>query len=191
VDLYTRLELTEAADTVAIRASYRRLAKRYHPDVSIAPDAHARFIAITEAYEILSDPVKRSRYDRVRSADSNVRTAKQQPWGAERKAKDDQRQAKAKAEHYSRMKYSQFDGEYFNSAFAYVAPKIMGCMGIAFVYLVVVLVLFIIINGLDLPSWVNIVPGLLVFLLLPGVAWFSMRFDDWHNQRQRQRRTRS
>ncbi len=44
-------------------AAYRRLAKAFHPDVSTLPDAHQRFIRITEAYEVLSDPVKRSRYD--------------------------------------------------------------------------------------------------------------------------------
>lgn len=187
MDLYTRLEVTAAADTNAIRASYRRLAKRYHPDVSSAPDAHSRFIGITEAYEILSDPVKRSRYDRTRaSATTTIRTGS--PWGAEWKADKDRRQAQAKAEHYSRMRYSQFDTEYFDSAFAYVAPKMLGCLGIAFVYVLVLALLFILINALGLPRWANILPGLLAFFMLPAVVWFSMRFDGWHNRRQRQRR---
>src|SRR5439155_1225737 len=45
------------------RSAYRKLARQYHPDVNSASDASERFKAITEAYEVLTDPQRRQRYD--------------------------------------------------------------------------------------------------------------------------------
>ena len=48
-----------------IRKAYRKLAKEFHPDLNPGkPEAEARFKAVTAAYDILSDPEKRARYDR-------------------------------------------------------------------------------------------------------------------------------
>lgn len=64
MDLYTILGLTNAATLAEIKRAYRRLARRYHPDINPG-DGHAvvRFRQITEAYETLSDPARRQRYD--------------------------------------------------------------------------------------------------------------------------------
>ncbi len=63
VDHYAVLGVARNASTEEIRSAYRRLARRYHPDVNADPEAHARFKEITQAYEILSDPERRQRYD--------------------------------------------------------------------------------------------------------------------------------
>jgi curved DNA-binding protein len=52
------------ADPDAIRSSFRRLARKYHPDVSTEPDAEARFKEISEAYATLTDPARRRQHDR-------------------------------------------------------------------------------------------------------------------------------
>ncbi|HQZ44179.1 MAG TPA: DnaJ domain-containing protein, partial [Flavobacteriales bacterium] len=62
MDHYATLGLTYSADAHAIKEAYRSLAKRYHPDVSKEVNAQEQFIRVTQAYEILSDPIKRSRY---------------------------------------------------------------------------------------------------------------------------------
>lgn len=62
VDHYAALGVGRNASAEEIRSAYRRLARQYHPDVSAASDA-GRFKEITVAYEILSDPEKRQRYD--------------------------------------------------------------------------------------------------------------------------------
>src|SRR5690606_41236715 len=48
-----------------IRNSYRKLARKYHPDVSKEADAEARFKEIGEAYKVLKDPESRASYDRL------------------------------------------------------------------------------------------------------------------------------
>lgn len=62
---YETLGVPEDADVVTIKKAYRRLARKYHPDVSKEPDAKERFQEVQAAYDTLSDPEKRARYDRT------------------------------------------------------------------------------------------------------------------------------
>ncbi len=64
-DPYEILGVQRTADEAAIRAAYRKLAKKHHPDVNPdKPDAAARFGEISSAYDLLSDKDKRARFDR-------------------------------------------------------------------------------------------------------------------------------
>lgn len=62
-DYYKILGVDRAASKDDIKRAYRRLARKYHPDVSKESDAEARFKEMKEAYEVLKDPEKRSAYD--------------------------------------------------------------------------------------------------------------------------------
>src|SRR5947199_9611144 len=62
-DYYDLLGVPRNASDEQIRSADRRLARQYHPDVNKADDASERFKQITEAYEILTDPQRRQRYD--------------------------------------------------------------------------------------------------------------------------------
>lgn len=66
-DYYQTLGLTREATPDDVKKAYRKLARKFHPDVSKEPDAEARFKEINEANEVLKDPEKRAAYDAVGS----------------------------------------------------------------------------------------------------------------------------
>src|SRR5258705_840804 len=63
IDYYGVLGVERGAAEGDIKKSYRRLAQQWHPDVNDDPAAHERFKEINEAYQVLSDPERRQRYD--------------------------------------------------------------------------------------------------------------------------------
>ena len=63
-DYYGVLGVRRDADADEIKKAYRRLARELHPDVNPDPALQERFKEVTQAYEVLSDPEKRARYDK-------------------------------------------------------------------------------------------------------------------------------
>ena len=68
VDYYAVLGVDVAADDKAIKTAYRKLARKYHPDLSQLPGTEEKFKQVAEAYEVLHSGEKRAEYDLLRSA---------------------------------------------------------------------------------------------------------------------------
>src|ERR1700759_5510170 len=64
-DYYQTLGVTRDADAEDIKRAYRKLARKYHPDVSKEKNAEERFKEVAEAYEVLRDADKRTAYDQL------------------------------------------------------------------------------------------------------------------------------
>ena len=67
-DPYKVLQVDPEAEDEVIQAAYRRLARKYHPDVAPGPEAAARMSAINGAWAVLGDPDQRAAHDRARAA---------------------------------------------------------------------------------------------------------------------------
>jgi curved DNA-binding protein CbpA len=66
-DPYKMLQVDPEAEDEVIAAAYRRLARKYHPDVAGGAEAVARMAAINAAWEVVGDPVRRAAFDRERA----------------------------------------------------------------------------------------------------------------------------
>ena len=64
-DYYLVMDVSKSATPEDIKRAHRKLARKYHPDVSQEKDAEARFKELAEAYDVLKDPEKRAAYDRL------------------------------------------------------------------------------------------------------------------------------
>jgi DnaJ-class molecular chaperone len=73
-DCYTILGISPDSDEQEIRTAYRKMARKYHPDAGEGSSADA-FRNIQDAYELLSDSVRRREYDRCREHEARIRVS--------------------------------------------------------------------------------------------------------------------
>ena len=79
-DYYKIMGVNQDASEKDIKLAYRRLARKYHPDLSKEPNAEERFKEMGEAYEVLKDPTKRAEYDQYLKYGKFNQNARQEQW---------------------------------------------------------------------------------------------------------------
>ncbi len=82
-DYYATLGVDRKASKSEIQKAYRKLARKFHPDVNKTPEGEERFKEITEAYEVLKDKEKRAKYDQFGSAWKQAQSSGGPPPGFE------------------------------------------------------------------------------------------------------------
>lgn len=111
-DYYKILGVADTADATEIKTSYRKLARKYHPDVSKEDNAEHKFKELGEAYEVLKDPEKRAEYDQLRQMGAQQADGRFRPPPGWKSAADfsDAQQAGADSQHFSDFFESIFGG---------------------------------------------------------------------------------
>ncbi|MCS5693570.1 DnaJ domain-containing protein [Cyanobium sp. FGCU-6] len=82
-DYYATLGVERDSSAEDIRKAYRRLARRYHPDISSEDDAEAKFKEVNEAYQVLSDPEQKEAYDQLGRHRSGEEFRPSGDWGGQ------------------------------------------------------------------------------------------------------------
>ena len=123
-DYYKILEISNTANDFEIKRAYRRLAKKYHPDVSTDSDAKIKFQLVNQAYQILINKDKRNFYD-VKSVFEQSKQSKYYGVDSEKRAENYYKAKKAEEEYIRSYNKPIFDTTAFVIMFAFSGISII------------------------------------------------------------------
>ena len=181
-DYYKILGLEEGVGLEHIKKSYRRLAKKYHPDSAHPHSSDLRFIEVNEAYEFLADAERRASYvgrRKISEEEERKREAIYQKW-----VEQQQNLARKRAQRYSSTTFEEFRcSKIYKTAMIFdrVYNYIFIAIGIGITILPVVALLLRpeeekIMEGAR-PSWHGIFPVILGLLFTYGIYYFLFKHD--------------
>jgi curved DNA-binding protein len=119
-DYYKVLGVARTATADEVKKAYRRLARKFHPDVSKDTNAEQKFKEVQEAYEVLKDPEKRAAYDQLGSEWKSGQQFRPPPdWGSGFEFRGGPRQGRGGARQGAHMEFEEAEGfsDFFSSLF--------------------------------------------------------------------------
>jgi curved DNA-binding protein len=119
-DYYQMLGVSRTATADEIKKSYRRLARKFHPDVSKEQNAEQKFKEVQEAYEVLKDPEKRAAYDQLGSEWKSGQQFRPPPdWGSGFEFRGGPRQQRSRGAATEEQEFEDAEGfsDFFSSLF--------------------------------------------------------------------------
>ncbi len=170
-DYHAILQVAENANRSEIQASYRQLAKRYHPDVNKSADAHEKFCEITEAYEFLMNhwPRQSSAYP-----DAGTRDQKYATYHHSEEYERFRQEVRERAQQQAKMKYEKFRQQH--EAFQTSGIADLGLLLTISIRITgILLFLFLLI----LPVYVAIVNGW-IMMILTFITWPFAAIIGWY-----------
>lgn len=181
-DYYQILGLEDGAGLEQVKKSYRRLAKKYHPDSSHPNRSDARFIEVNEAYEFLADAERRASYQyrrKISEEEVNRREDVYQQW-----VEQQQDLARRRAQRHSSTSFKEFQG---SSIFrtAMMVDRVYNYIFIVIGLVIAILPFVMLLIRTEeekmmenaRPSWHGIFPVVLGLLFTYGIYYFLFKHD--------------
>lgn len=172
-DYYSLLGIERGATKAEIKKKYRLLAIKYHPDKSSNPDSAVKFIAITEAYEVLSNPKSRAKYDLFRWEQLKQQKASKESFTVVVPPFESTRTRRNKAQRKRSLKYHQTDSEskkqfqLVKESFSIIGRYVPHILGTT----LLVVILNSAISQLAGIFDVNVFRGLFICVLIAGIIY--------------------
>jgi len=173
---YKVLQIPDNSSLQEVKKAYRRLAKKYHPDVSKEANAKEKFLRINEAYEFLINAPTQTAGRNARTKQYYERKERvYQEW-----VKNNEERIRNSAERKAKMSYSDWiDNEGFGSAYEFAFVKLFGCLFSVFAFGALLTFVYFILDLLGLGDTIGV--GLLVvmiFLFLPCSVLLMTFFEE-------------
>lgn len=174
-DYYALLGLEQKATKAEIKKNYRLLASKYHPDKNSAPSAAGTFIAITEAYDTLSNRKSRAAYDLIRWQALKNKQANQDSYTAVVPPQESTRSLRNKAQQKRSIKYHKTKGEVkktllLNLESLYILGRyVLLIMAMTLMAVILNSALTEILSGVETSIGIRLVLGILIAFLIWGL----------------------
>lgn len=172
-DYYSLLGIGRKATKAEIKKNYRILATKYHPDKNSDPNAAEKFIAITEAYEILSNPKTRTQYDLLIWEKLKRKIESKDNYNIVVPPRESTRTRRNKAQRKRSLNYHQADNEskkplqLVTESFHIVSRYVSHILGIT----ISLVILFSVITHLYDGSERNIIRGIVISAFIVGIVY--------------------
>lgn len=180
VNYYQILNIASNSNEAEIKGAFRKLAKKYHPDINKTAEAPEKFKKVYMAYEVLSDPFKKRLYDELLASANNENEQQDKTtFNYDAGFEEWEYRAEARANHYADMRYEQFKKQELNG-FEFIYHQLALFFGVIVLFLIGGGALYFsknvivaVINGKASPY--SIIGAIILIVFAFTILWYVMQ----------------